>query len=262
VLRLRLVVVPLVLVAGLGAGSTSAAAPDARQRVRALERLVQAAEANDEVGMWATLSRVSRRRFGPTLVDFRSRGARGVHDGIAPFVRSHYRVIVNVGFPWDRSLGLVAISGGRDRGALAVPVRREGGVWKVEMDPAFTVEAVRPLPFDRVLRRTQLFAEVAAPQMIDGAIMWFDGIPFDARQYWSRDQKHMSIWGEAPQPLRMGRHTVVAFAATRREAAANAWVFTVSPRHSRSLRTQLRGHPARDCIRRREPSPEPGVTGS
>ena len=28
--------------------------------------------------MWATLSRVSQRRLGPTLADFRSRGARGV----------------------------------------------------------------------------------------------------------------------------------------------------------------------------------------
>jgi hypothetical protein len=125
------------------------------------------------------------------------------------------------------SLGLVAISGGSERGAFAAPVRRERGVWKVEIDPTFTVEAVRPLPGDRVLRRTQLFAEIAAPHMIDGAIMWFDGLPFETRQYWSPDQKHMSIWGEAPQPLRAGRHTVVAFAGTRREAAANAWTFSV-----------------------------------
>ena len=123
----------------------------------------------------------------------------------------------------DRSLGLVAIAEGSEHDAFAVPVRRERGVWKVEIDPTFTVEAVRPLPGERVLRRTQLFAEVAAPHMIDGASMWFDGLPFDARRYWSRNKQHMSIWGEAPQPLRAGRHTVVAFAGTRREAAANAW---------------------------------------
>ncbi len=221
------VLVPLVLVMALSAGSTSAATPDSLERDRALERLFEAVRAGDEPAMWSTLSRMSRHRLGPTLADFRIRGARGVHDGVAPYVRGPYRTIVNVGFTWNRNLGLVAISGGSSNGAFAVPVRREQGTWKVEINPAVTVEAVRPLPGDRVLRRTQLFAEIAALQMLDGASMWFDGFPFDARQYWSRDQKHMSIWGEAPQPLRAGRHTVVAFAGTRREAAANAWTFTV-----------------------------------
>ena len=220
--------VPLVLVMALGAGSTSAATPDSLERVRALERLFGAVRADDEPAMWSTLSRMSRLRLGPTLADFRARGARGVHDGVAPYVRGGHRIVLNVGFTWDRNLGLVAISGGSEHGAYAVPVRREQRTWKVEIDPAVTVEAVRPLPGDRVLRRTQLFAEIAALQMLDGASMWLDGYPFlEARQYWSRDQKHMSIWGEAPQPLRAGRHTVVAFAGTRREAAANAWTFTV-----------------------------------
>jgi hypothetical protein len=218
---------PVVLLVLLGAGSTPAATADEAQRLGVLERLLSAARANDEPAMWGTLSRISRQRLGPTLADFRSRGVRGVRDGVAPFFGSPYRVILNVGFPWNRNLGLVAVSGGSERGAFAVPVRRELGAWKVEINPAFTVEAVRPLPFDRVLRRTQLFAEITAPGLIDGGSMWFDGIPFDARQYWSKDQKHMSVWGEAPQPLRAGRHTVVAFAATRREAAANAWTFTV-----------------------------------
>ena len=212
----------------LGVGSTSAAPPTPDEHVRALERLLQAAAKDDEAAMWSALSGVSQRRLGPTLTDFRMRGARGVRDSVAPFVHSSYRVIVSLDFSWDRSLGLVAISGGSEHGAFAVPVRRERGVWKVEIDPSFTVEAVRPLPGDRVLRRTQLFAEIAAPHMIDGTSMWLDGLSFiNARQYWSKDQKHMSIWGEAPQPLRAGRHTVVAFSATRREAAANAWTFTV-----------------------------------
>ena len=82
--------------------------------------------------------------------------------------------------PVDRGLGLVAIAQGND--ALAVPVRRERGTWKVEIDPLFTVEAVRPLPGDQVLRRTQLSAEVSAPGQIDDAAMWFDGRFFvDAR---------------------------------------------------------------------------------
>lgn len=207
--------------------ATAAPVPDDVLRVRAVESLLSAAKRNDEAAMWRTLSPMSRKRLGPTLAAFRRRGARGVRDGIAPFVHGPYRVILNVGFPWSRTLGLVAISGGSERDAFAVPVRQERGVWKVEIDPAVTVEAVRPLPDERVRRRTQLFAEIAARGPLDGASMWLDGIPFDGRQYWSRDQKHMSVWGEAPQPLRAGRHTVVAFAGTRHEAAANAWVFTV-----------------------------------
>lgn len=214
----------------LGTGASASPVPEDALRLRAVESLLSAAERNDEPAMWRALSPISRKRLGPTLADFRRRGARGVRDGIAPFVRSRYRVVVNVDFTWDHSLGVVAIAGGSEHGAFAVPVRREHGVWKVEIDPAFTVEAVRPLPGDRVLRRTQLAAEVAAPHMIDGAIMWFDGFAFNARQYWSRDQKHMSIWGEAPQPLRRGRHVVVAFASTRTEASANAWTFTATRR--------------------------------
>ncbi len=214
----------LAAIGALLAGQTEAATtPESVLRLRAVEQLLHSAAAGDEPAMWATLSVVSRRRLGPSLADFRSRGARGVRAGVAPLAPS-YRVILNA--PVDHGLGLIAIANRND--ALAVPVRRERGVWKVEIDPIFTVEAVRPLPGDQVLRRTQLFAEVSAPGKIDDAAMWFDGRFFlDARGYWSPNKQRMSLWGEAPQPLRSGRHTVVAFASTASEAAANAWVFNV-----------------------------------
>jgi hypothetical protein len=219
---LRLVAVLAVVGALLTGHTTAATPPESVLRLRAFEQLLHAAAAEDEPAMWATLSRVSRRRLGPTLSDFRARGARGVRAGLTPFAQGSYRVILNA--PVDRGLGLVAVA--RRNDALAVPVRRERGVWRVEIDPVFTVEAVRPLPGERVLRRTQLSAEVSAPGKIDGAAMWFDGRFFDAREYWSPNKQRMSIWGEAPQPLRHGRHTVIAFASTGSEAAANAWVFT------------------------------------
>jgi hypothetical protein len=217
------------LVAVFAAGSTAAAAPDSTKRVRALHRLVWAAGANDEPAMWTMLSRVSRRRLGPTLADFRRRGARGVRAGVLPFARG-YRVVLNTDV--DRGLAVVCVAKQND--AFAVPMRRERGVWKVEIVPVFTVEAVRPLPGERVLRRTQLAAEVLAPGRINGAAMWLDGRFFDARLYWSPDRKHMSVWGEAPQPLANGRHTVVAYASAGPEAAANAWTFTVRGRGSGS----------------------------
>jgi hypothetical protein len=222
----RLALAPLVLVAVFTAGPPAATTPDPAERLHALDRLVRAAGANDEPAMWAALSRVSRRRLGPTLADFRRRGARGVRAGVAPFVRGSYRVVLNADV--DRGLAVVGVAKQDD--AFAVPVRRERGVWKVEVISVFTVEAVRPLPGERVRVRTQLAAEVVAPGRIDGAAMWFDGRLFDARGYWSPNKKRLSIWGEAPQPLANGRHTVVAFATAGPEAAANAWTFTARGR--------------------------------
>ena len=194
---------------------------------------MRAAAANDEPGMWAALSRPSRRRLGPTLTDFRKRGARGVRSSLAPFVRGFPRVIVNAAV--GRGLGVIAVAGRSEYGAFAAPIRLERGAWRVEIDPAITIEAVRPLPEERVQRRTQLFAEAVAPARIDGSGMWFDGVPFGARTYWSRDGTHVSVWGEAPQPLARGGHTVVAFATARSEAAASAWVFTVTVPGGRSV---------------------------
>lgn len=221
---LRVVAVLAVIGAVLTGHTTAATAPESALRLRAFERLLHAAATEDEPAMWAALSSVSRRRLGPTLADFRTRGARGVRASVVPFLEGSYRVILNT--PVDRGLGLIGVA--RRNEAFAAPVRWERGLWKVEIDPVFTVEAVRPVPREDVLRRTQLSAEVSAPGKIDGAAMWLDGQFFlDARAYWSPNKQRMSIWGEAPQPLRKGRHTVVAFASTASETAANAWVFTV-----------------------------------
>jgi hypothetical protein len=197
-----------------------------------MAELVRAAGEDDEPRMWAALTRSSHRLLGPTLADFRGGGARGLRASLAPFDRGSFRVVVNAGI--DLELGVVAIAGrrafaGRSAyGAFAAPLRLERGEWKVQIDPSLTIEAVRPLDAERVQERTQLFAEVAAPGRIDEAGMWFDGWPFSARGYTSKDRKHMSIWGEAPQPLGKGRHTVVAFAASGTDAAATAWAFTVT----------------------------------
>jgi hypothetical protein len=221
---LRLVAVMAAVGALLTGHTTAATTFEQEQTLRAFERLLDAAAAGDEPAMWAALSRPSRRRLGPTLADFRARGARGVGAELAPVARGKYRVILNA--PVAAGLRLLAVTA-RDH-ALALPIRREGGRWQVEINPLFTVEAVRPLPGERVLRRTQLAAEVSAPGRIGGTAMWFDGRLFDARAYWSPNKQRLSMWGEAPQPLRTGRHTVVAFASTGSEASANAWVFYAS----------------------------------
>jgi hypothetical protein len=200
VARLALAALVLVVVAH---GATAARTPEAFERLQAFDRFVRAVTATDN---------------------------SAVRSRVAPFARGDYRVILNATV--DRGLGVLAV--GKGSRVFAAPMRQKGGVWKVEIVPGFTVEAVRPLPGERVDRRTQLAAEVIAPGKILGALMWFDGRPFQARLYWSPNGRRMSMWEEAPQPLRSRRHTVVALAATRGAASAAAWTFTVRGRGSGS----------------------------
>jgi hypothetical protein len=246
-MRVRWLALPVVaaaLGAGCGAatdapesGSNSATTKVVRASVAvlregALAELVRAAGADDEPKMWAALTQASRKQLGPSLAEFRSVNAGGLRATLAPFARSPYRVILNQVITLDMALiaieGTQAVDGKREYAAYAVPLRREHGKWRMQVDPLLTIEAVRPIPLGQVRERTQLFAELAAPRAIDDAALWFDGTAFSARGYFSTDRKRMSVWGEAPQPLKKGHHTVVAFARAGPDAAATAWTFTVT----------------------------------
>ena len=146
----------LLAVAG---GAAAAQPPDERVRVAALDRLLQAARTNDEPGMWAALSTVSRRRLGPTLAEFRQRGARGVRASVAPFVGGSYRVVLNDGCG----------SRGRHRGDRSQggpPSQPRCGGSEACGKSSSTLRS-RSSPYARCprsacVRRTQLAAEVVA----------------------------------------------------------------------------------------------------
>jgi hypothetical protein len=181
--------------------------------------------------MWSDLTRASRRRLGPTLVRFGSGAAQELREAVGSYAaRGRYAVVLSERV--TRALAVAAIAGRRtvegkvEYGVYAAAFRLERGAWRLELRGPVRIEADRPDPGQVVRRRTQLAADVAAHAAIVEAGMWFDGRAFPARGY-STNPRYLGMWGEAPQPLRPGHHTVVAFAAAGGTATALGWTFLV-----------------------------------
>lgn len=150
------------------------------------------------------------------------RGLSRMRTAVLPIARN-YRFVLSERLTTE--FGVVAVVG--PAGVLAAALRRVGDAWKLELMGPVRLDAVRPQPGELVVRRTQLAAEVGANRPITDAGLWFDGRAFASRGGASADGRHLTMFGEAPQPLTPGRHTVVAFAAAGREASALAWAFSV-----------------------------------
>jgi hypothetical protein len=110
--------------------------------------------------------------------------------------------------------------------AFAAALGRTGGRWHVLLGDAVRLHSIRPHPGERVRRRTQVAAGVAANTPILQAGLWVDGraLPANGGGF---DRRHLTMWQEAPQPLRHGHHVVVAYASTEADASALAWTFVV-----------------------------------
>ena len=190
----------------------------------ALRALVRAAEAGRYDGMWAQLTRASRMRLGPSLTRFRHGAGPRLRSELAAF-SPRVRLILHERI--DVRLGVAAVAGmrrapdGARYGAFAAAARVDGGAWRLELGGPVRLHAIRPDPGERVVRRTQIAAGVAAHAPIVEAGLWVDGLAFPARGG-STDPRHLTMWDEAPQPLRTGRHSVVAFASAGRTASALA----------------------------------------
>ena len=195
----------------------------------ALRAFVGAARAGRYDGMWRQLSRASRARLGPSLTRFRHGAGRRLRARIAAF-SPRARLILDERI--DVRLGVAAVAGmtrtraGARYDAFAAAARAEGSRWKLELAGPVRLHAIRPNPGEQVVRRTQIAAGVAAHAPIVEAGLWLDGLAFPARGG-ATDPRHLTMWDEAPQPLRAGRHSVVAFASAGRTASALAWTFSV-----------------------------------
>ena len=121
-------------------------------------------------------------------------------------------------------IGLAVTGISRGVSVYATAFRYERGGWYVAIDPSLRIQATLPRPGSRIFQRTKVLAEVAARVPVTSASVWFDGLVLPAEGA-TTDPEHAGVLGEAPQPLRNGRHTVVAFATTGRSAAARAWSF-------------------------------------
>jgi hypothetical protein len=203
------------VVAGTAGSSPAKPAPDPRRA--ALRGFLSAVVRGEVHAMARLLSPRTRARLS-------LRGVSRMQTAVLPIARN-YRFVLSERITSDFGVAAVVAPAG----VLAAALRRTGEVWSLELMGPVRVDPVRPEPGERVVRRTQLAAEVGANRPITDAGLWFDGQAFPSRGGASADGRHLTMFGEAPQPLPPGRHTVVAFAVAGREASALAWTFSVRP---------------------------------
>lgn len=225
-----------------GGGSAPVAAEPARAPVavaataadpapgRVLSAFVRAAQRGDRAALWARLSAPTRAGLGGTVAGFRGDAGADLVSFLGR-VRGRPRVVLSrrVGRRW----AVAAIAGRRPAGgdgededfAYAVALRRAGAAWRIELGGVI-VGGVRPSPLDEVEPTPPLRADVAAGERPRVFLLWLDGRAVAARA--EADTPFAArIRARPARPLRAGRHTGVAFAATRDAAGAVAWPFTV-----------------------------------
>lgn len=224
---LAVLVLAGVLAAGCGGGgsggetSTTAARAPADPGLAAVRRVIAATRAQDVPALWNLLSTPSKRRLGPTLAGFRARSAPAVMQQLRYFASHPYREIVS-GLVTGR-FGVVAIASGKR--AFAVPLRREGKDWKLQLRLGrgkLWVDPLGPQP-GSVGRVGQVAFEIHGSGTAT-AVLFTDGRALPAREYSGPHSE--TIYANLDSPLEPGLHNAVAFATRGSEAAdATAWTF-------------------------------------
>jgi hypothetical protein len=235
-------VVPLVLVAVLAAGCggeealqtttsepsppTTTAAPDPGRAT--FEAFVAAARGGSARAMWRLLSASSRDRLGPSLATFRTGASTELTEGLGSY--RDFRVIVSERITPE--LGVVAIDGARvvegsrERRVYAAVLRLEGATWKVELGGPVVVRPIGPDPDARERVVGQVAAAVEGPPGAGTAVMYVDGQTVSPTV--AGTTENATLYANFEPLLERGRHTVVVFASSGREASATGWAFTVT----------------------------------
>jgi hypothetical protein len=168
--------------------------------------------------MWQRLSAPSRRLLGPGQAAFRRGPARGLAQELSGVGRRNRLFLSQTITP---SFAVAAVRNGPR--VYAAALRRERGIWRVELGSPVQIEPLRPKPGETVRRRTQLAAEVTAGAPVAEAGLWLDGRAFPSRGG-GPTPNALTMFGETPR-LTPGLHSVVAFASTTAAATARAWAF-------------------------------------
>lgn len=235
--------VSALLVAGCGGGGGSSAGGAQTASTQAaittqparpgdvLTRFVEAAGAGDAKAMWALLSKPTQRRMGPTLAKFQAGPAGELAEGVGAFAKGDYKLILRSQIGSDTAVAAIAgirvAEGKREYSAYGAALRLEGGKWRLELGGPITVSPIAPRPGEiRQIPPVQLAVELRAKAPILEAGVWLDGQAFPTRGS-PLGAKSATAFGEPPAPLGPGRHSVVAFASTARDASAFGWAFTV-----------------------------------
>ena len=194
----------------------------------AIEAFAAAARANDAAALWSMLSTSAQQRLGPAPAAFRFGAARGLTASVGAF--GTYRVIVSERVTPE--FGVVAIDGTQvvggklEESVYAVALRLEGTAWKIELGGPVKIRPLGPDPGARKQVVTQIADAVERPAGAGTAVTYLDGKALSPRVTGPSSSSRMVA--DVGAGLDPGRHTVVAFAATDRDASATAWAFTVA----------------------------------
>ena len=220
-LRAAAVVISLSLFFAACGGDDEQAAPtpDADPGREVMTALVAAAADHDAEAAWELLSEPSQRREGPTFEEFEQSTFPELRRTLAPFAKGSLPVEVSENV--DGEFGLVALS--RGSSAYAVPLRREGEVWRVELPGPVRIEILGPPPGSRGKFVNQIGVEKHGAGGAGIALLYLDGVTLDPQT--AADADSATIYANFANPLQPGLHTAIAFTSASGQAAARAWTF-------------------------------------
>jgi len=216
------VLVPLVAAACGGGGkktTTTSAAPADPGRA-AVVALLHAAVHRDTKALWNLLSTESQKRLGP-YATFAAQGAAAVEKSLVPFERKTLSPFISQSM--SQQFGIVAVRSGAR--ALAFPLRRENGAWRIETPGPVTISISGPQPGSTGLV-AQIGIEIHAPTSPDDGVLWVDGSAVQSQSYAAA--KSATVFANLSQALTPGAHIAVAYAEAGNNASAVAWTFTAT----------------------------------
>jgi hypothetical protein len=218
-----LVALPLT-VAACGGGSKStptkpAAVSDPGRA--AIVALLHAAAHNDTKALWNLLSKPSQQRLGPAYAAFKLASAPQIEQALKPFESATITPFISQSV--SQQFGIVAISSGAR--ALAFPLRRENGTWKIETPGPLQFQILGPQPGSSG-PVAQIGVEVHSPGVLGDAIVFVDGKA--VRPTLTPTPKNATVFANLQPALPAGVHIAVIYAEEGRDASAEAWTFTAT----------------------------------
>jgi hypothetical protein len=174
-----------------------------------LVALLEAVDAGEEGRARSLVTRSSKRGLDLVALGGRARPLAGARIVLSELVDG----------PW----AVAAVVKGTH--AFAVPLRREGGAWRVELGDPIALRPVLPHPGGIALSSDpQIAAEAKSRSALLGIALWLDGVDFSVEAGGPRPG-YVTVFGRVGHMLAPGLHVVVAFARAGKGATATAWTF-------------------------------------
>ena len=201
-----------VLTALAGCGGSAKQSED--PGLETLGAFLHAAEEGNADLMRGLLSLASSRRLGTDALT--KLAAR-----LEPLARS-YRVVVSERITDD--FGVAAVKGSTR--VYAAALRREGEEWRLELGGPVTIKPLGPDPGSREKLVQQVGAEVEGGTGSGDVVLYLDGVPIPFTKVYGGGRS-FTAYANLPSPVKVGRHSIVAFAGRQGDASALAWTFSV-----------------------------------